>query len=657
MTSRLDLLNAVSGGTVLGGLCPEGGEVRRWNSGRLVSGAGQATNKPNLPAGRGYNGHSQRHSPAKAAQVPGRGGAKPLPIDKSITLQSQVSVDQNYGRLTPPPPLPANRTRPGITAIVQTREHYPVSIPQAITTDSTSKEGRKVSQDSLQVNGSPSRDISWVPPHLRKPKGGRSTASPSPTVSRPTSPRPNGSETEDVAPSRCEDPHKITSLSAREIFFQDNIQALDRDVEDKLVKARIVIYELLDAPLCLWELVFGGKKIIRGDIRDLLQVLQAGSVCFLRRSRHKSPVQSHHLQFSGIDEAVKLQKEVDYRRLQYADSIEPFYNEVAVKLTPAQCLTDCKKEVLPAGKVEKEPTVGFSTTAGRVLWTGQSGVLRGSNTNSQTARPGEKKPMFVMVSAAKSSQQNLAPRPKTPPGPTAINHQRTGSGWSDKDLISFSPGPPTRPQHVDDLAGLELKQTVATEARTSSELSPRNQEDSYQTTPLNPAEEVTKALRNIKIHTVRHLSLGSLEIIDQISGDYDWLIQRSRILSIALDKPYQEAAYTVTLSHLVEKEGFLSLTSDEQKKCFSVACSIVRHGDAPIVRSAEEIRSLRTGEEPCPNEVEELNALIQQYRHGQPINQVAYRPHDIKATNGHRRSSTADTMSMLANQLESLTMK
>ncbi|KAI1363835.1 hypothetical protein F5Y08DRAFT_231794 [Xylaria arbuscula] len=666
------------GGTVLGGLCPKGGEVKRWELGKLVIRTGQAINMVNLPTGRGHNDLNENHSSPKGAQVPGRGRgrgglerpSKPILTVKSKTSQSEITVDENHGRLTPPPRSLANKTNPGKTTMVQPQELHLVLTPKTIKASLTPDEDTKVSQNGLPVRNSPSLDASWVPPHLRKSNGTHSTVSPSPTISRPSSPRSNGFKPDNIISTRCEEPHKITSLDAHEIFFQGNLQVRDPETNN-LVKARIVIYKLLDPPICVWELTIETQKMIRGDIRDLLPVLQTGSMSFLRRYRKGSLVRSHQLQFPNIGEAEEFQKEANFRRGQYANSIETLYDETSMERSKAEHIADCKPEVSLTHKVEKEPAGDFTATAGRVSWTCQSGVLRGANTNTPAERQGQTKPAFETVSVAQPAQKNAVPRtntpslfvsntprPKTPPRPAAVNHKRSGSGWSDsKDLISFSPSPSTRSRHSDDLAGLELEPSVATAAQTSSGLSSGKQEDHSRTRRLDSLQKSLKDLLNLEIRTVRHPSPESLEVIDKISGDYDRLIQRSMVLSLRLNRPYQEMVSAVALSHLLEREEFMSLSLDDQKECLSVVCCRVCHGDATIVRSAEQIRALRTGEEPYPDAVKELNALILRHRRGVPISQPAYRPQDTKAANGHRRSSTVDTMTMLASQLESLNMK
>ncbi|KAI0528320.1 hypothetical protein F5B22DRAFT_641293 [Xylaria bambusicola] len=572
VSHRQDMFNATPGGPVLGGLCPEGGEVKRWNSGKQVEGFKNITNLPNLPTSRGQTPNRSRGSPEKSIQTPGhvrgrgRGGggaqppSRPSPRHESMTFQPQEHINENSGRLPQPPQSP--------------------------------------------------RDTSWVPPHLRKSSGSRSPASPSAAVSRQTSPRPSQLTIGDSTPSPLEKLHETTNLNAREVFFQDNVTVVQYGEPNLPTRGQITIYELLDAPVCIWELAIEGKETKRGDIRELLEVLENGSTSYLRRHRAGGPVRSNPLQFSDINKAKKFVQEANLRRIQYIGSSETIYDEITLPLSLAQNAAVCKAAVEPVDE---------------------------------------------------KTQQIVKPRPQTPPKAAAVNHQRMESGWSDKDLISFSPGPTIQSQQNNGGTRFEREQSVIVKMETSSGLSAQNQADHeelvskpmineghqvrQEVKPRNRAEEATKALRNVEVDIVRHLSHASLELVAEISDEYDQLTHRSTLLSIALDTPHRDPAFLTTLTHLAQKPKFLDLSRDDQKDCLSVICSIVRHGDARIVRSQEEIRALRS-EEACPEAIKELNALIQRQRGGVPISQPT-----------HVRSSTADTMTMLVGQLEMLSMK
>ncbi|KAK5628886.1 hypothetical protein RRF57_004601 [Xylaria bambusicola] len=509
VSRRPDVCNATHGGPVLRGFCPEGGEVKRWHSGRLVGEINNITNSPSLSASQGHAPPGSKSSPEKSIQTPGHGRGRGR---------------GRGGAQSPFRPLPRDE---------------------------------------------------WVPPHLRQSSGSRSPVPPSAAVSRQTSPRPSQFTIEDTALGSLENPHKTAKLDAREIFFQDNVHVVQYDGPNLPVKGQITIYELLDAPICVWELMIEDKEIRRGDVRELLEVLENGSMSYLRRHRTGGPVRSNPLRFTDIDRAKKFVQEANFRRNQYIGSSETIYDETTVRLSPAQHAAICKAAVEPV---------------------------------------------------AEKTQQMAMPQPQTPPKAVAVNHQRIGSGWSDKDLISFSPGLPIQSQQNDSRARLEREQSVKVKQ-------------------LNLAEEATKALRHVEVGTVRHLSPASLQVVAEISKEYDQLTHRSTLLSIALDTPNRDPAFLTTLTHLAQKQKFLNLSHDDQKDCLSVICSIVRHGDARIVRSQEEILALRS-EEACPEAIKELNALIQRQRGRVPISQPA-----------HVRSLTADTMTRLAGQLEMLSMK
>ncbi|KAI3342268.1 hypothetical protein F4824DRAFT_196184 [Ustulina deusta] len=656
----------------LGGIGPDGSGVKRWDAGTPANRTKDADNLLNRPAGRGRPVSSRKESPlAQPVQVPGhgRGGGGPLPNLFQVTengLQTPTQQPQeiascSHGKLTQPLQSPMNGTLPGIATTSEPRVPRSVSLPQAISTGSVSKTAPNIGHEASESGFPSSRDTSWVPPHLRKASGIQSAAQ-SPTVPRQASPPLSQGKSETTALDQSVNVHKITSLDAREIFFQNTVYVVEYGGGNKSASGRIVIYELLDAPVCVWELTIEEKeKVIRGDIRELLEVLPNGSMAYLRRHREGGPVRSNPLRFSGIDEAQIFINEANIRRDQYSRSSEAIYTETTAELSPAQYATAHLTTVELAEKATHGAAVDSTATSGRKLDT--SGLMSPQPRQLTPMRSNPEEPKLVKLTT-EFRQHNVEPRSHTPPIPfltakgestplkvTSGDYERTGSGWSDKDLISFSPEPADGPSQSDEVARLEYEQPIFAESCTladagnlsglpsEKQVDPEEQvyssttggehETGQETKRLHTAEETTKALRNIEvIDTVDKPSLECRKFLWGITEDYTGLIQKSTLLSIALDTPYSKAAFVTTLIHLVEMDEFLKLSRDDQKSSLAFAHAIVRHGDSPIIRSQEEILALRSGEEACPEAIKELNALIKGKGRGwgPPVSRHIYRP-------------------------------
>ncbi|KAI1308488.1 hypothetical protein F5Y03DRAFT_349965 [Xylaria venustula] len=475
-----------------------------------------------------------------------------------------------------------------------------------------SKKAPKTGRKTSEAGCSSTRSSSWVPPHLRGASESQASASQSPPISRQSSPRLYQQATEAATPCQITNFDKITSLDVREIYYQDDLQVVEYGGENKPTRAMITIYELLEAPVCVWELKIGNnQKMIRGDIRELLEILPYGSTAYLRRRRGDGPVRSNPLRFSGIEAARKFINETNIRRNQYAQIPIELYTETTVEPSPVQ-----------NAKVQ--------TTA---------------------AEPAAKDTYKVIATTVSGPRLDM-PRPKSPqPTPPIVTAGE--SGWDDNDLISFSPGPLNRSSR-----GRGLLRSLSPEQADPREQSPSPVIDSKQyeeenKEQVNLAEEATRSLRNIgDLGDVHNAPPNCLEFIWGASMDFTELIKRTKLLSIALDTSYPKAAFTATLVYLVEKDEFLQLSRDDQKRSLALVCTIVRHGDKPIIRSQEDILSLRSGKEPCPEAIKEFNAFIRGQKQAEPVPRPSPRP-----VNGHRRSSTTDTMTGLAEQLGSWSMR
>ncbi|KAI0967385.1 hypothetical protein F4678DRAFT_465632 [Xylaria arbuscula] len=622
----------------LGGIVPDGCEVRRWNPARRADKTDHIDKQPSQPAGQGHPVSDQKPSSIPPRQISSQGRGKMG--CQTPPRQLQEKTGQGDGQQSQPLASSTNEVLPasGVTSKPPVRRS--ASILPATTMDAASKGTPKTGRETSEADCSSTRSSSWVPPHLRGASESQASASQSPTISRQSSPRPCQQTAEATAPCQITNVDKITSLDAREVFYQDDLQVVEYGGQNKPTRARMVIYELLEAPVCVWELTIENKqKVIRGDIRELLEILPYGSTAYLRRRRGDGPVRSNPLRFSGIEAARKFIDETNFRRNQYAQIPDELYTETTVELPPVQNAKVHKTAAEPAAKDKHE--VIATTASGPQLDTTCPKLPH----NRLPSRMGSDQKVPELAEPTQDRpEQNIRLRPRTPPISSPVAKGRStppivtagGSGWDDNDLISFSPSPVNRSSGSGELVRSPSPEQVDPGEQIASSM----------------AEEAAKFLRNIgDVSDVHNVPPNCLAFIWGASVDFTELIKRTTLLSIALDISYQKAAFTATLVYLVEKDGFLQLSCDDQKRSLGLVCTIVRHGNRPIVRSQEDILALRSGEEPCPEAVRELNAFIRGRKQGERPERTP------RPVNGHRRSSTTDTMTALADQLGSFSMR
>ncbi|KAI1133332.1 hypothetical protein F5Y10DRAFT_260212 [Nemania abortiva] len=607
----------------LGGIIPDGGEVRRWDTGRQAG----TTDNPfqNLPAGRGRGRPvcSPIGSPEGLhASTAGRGHGKDGYIPNSPICGSQLQP-------------------PHLRTAIEAASQVPLGARQAST-------------------------------HL---------TGPAVEVTVETT-------AEAIVIDQTENVRKSTTLDAREIFFSGEVLLPRRSgVDDKPAKGRIVIYELLATPVGIWELTIEGKEVIRGDIRELLEVLHDGSKVFLRRYPNKTQVRSEPLRFSDVNEARIFTDEANIRRNQYCLSSAPIHAESSSTITPAQSVLTPGA----AGEVARE-----AAAPSVVVDLDKVPAIKDSMPLPQEPKlegPAPEEPNLG-ERANGYAQPKAEPRPHSPSIPPAIarvestpmksetgSHKRTGSGWSDSDLINLSPNSAHGSR-----GGYEQPQTAGIYT-TLGAGTPKgwliDQEE-------DAAEQTIKALRDVKIIDDASIPTGKHYQFLFRNSSYT-LVRKSKLLAMALEGSSSQAedtAYAASLLHLVELDDFLQLPRDDQKNILAVLYAVVRRGDSRIIRTPDEIYALRTGWESCPREISHFNLLVKGgwskaipqpvFRDPTPgessdetaskcsegllrsrwANSAEDKTETIvdRKANSHQRSSTNGTMSILADQLNSLSV-
>ncbi|KAI0479767.1 hypothetical protein F4859DRAFT_529926 [Xylaria cf. heliscus] len=519
----------------LGGIIPHGGEVKRWDSGRLFNASHHIDNPIlNRPAGRGRPVAGQKRSLlGQSVQATGcghgRGGHLPNPLQvngstrDNPTQQPQGGVSQGY--IVPP--------------VLQQL--------QMVETNSSSVTSKTATNIGLQGPGTmqPSVDRpTWVPPHLRKTDGRQSTASQSPVISRQASPRLSG---------------KIPTENAREIFLQQDVLILPQCGTEKPVRGELVLYELLNAPIGIWELIMEDEKILnKGKISDLLDALSDGSKAFLRRLNSDRRVVSDPLRLSTVDEAINFTKEVNLIRKKFPGSETTPAEDTMER--PVQNGVACEKTNHSTKKATRKEAVESTESIGKK-------ARELSFELPQSRQPELNKPHLdehkLPRRGTEINQHKVESRPQTPaiPSPTAeveltpieaaaSSHIRKGSGGSDSNLISFSPDKDCKPSRSDEkLRGIPVNYTVL--RRTCNFL------------------------------------------------NYAFKNEHPR---------YSNPAYIASFLHLLERNEFMAQSPDERKTSVETLYTIIGGMDFRTVLPSKVLYGLRSGDEACPEAIKKFNA-------------------------------------------------
>ncbi|KAI0100193.1 hypothetical protein GGR51DRAFT_575841 [Nemania sp. FL0031] len=618
----------------LGGIIPDGGDVKKWDNTKRLT-------VPNLPAGRGRPVNGQKYPPLGPTVGRGHGNSGFLP-DSLQKIDNQI-----------------------------------IGAEQPIT----------------------SRQL----PHLRKATENQSIASQVPAIPHQGLPSLTEVTAKVIALDQASNFHNLTTLDPREIFFQGDVLMPNQIGVggDKPAKGRIVIYELLATPIGVWEITVEGRKVIRGDVRELLEILPDGSKVFLRRWPNKTQVRSEPLRFSNVTEAEIFTFEANIRRLQYTNSSEPIQLETSFDLSPVQdVVTPSEAKETPKKAMTPETAINPTKTSGSevdgfertirekeeedIKRMKEEAEMKAKRIAEEVAekvksclvwsRP-EKSDLDepkLVGQTAECVQPKVEPQSQTlpvslttglvVPTPTKAgtnHHTRTGSGWSDSDLINLSPDSASGSRY--DFKQSETAESCTTlGVETSKRLLPGPHGGSTSQAPCfvsnraplkrtetDAVEEVIRALRDVKVLEGVPASEGRsgdpLHILRGDSAYYETLVRKSRLLALALEGSSGQTlntAFVASLLHLVELDEFLNLSHEDQKKSLAALYTVVCRCRPRITRTSDEIRALRSGWETCPQAIRDFNALV---RGGW--------------AKGHRRSSTNDSMSFLTDRLKALSVR
>ncbi|KAI1113537.1 hypothetical protein F5Y14DRAFT_462322 [Nemania sp. NC0429] len=647
MNSRSDTHNLNPRVSSLGGVVPEGAEVRRWDSGRPTDAVRQVDN-PFLtrPTGQEPPASSRKESHrGLPAQAIGRGHG---PVEHHVNpLQTPIHLPQDavgrgHGKPVRPQRSPASE--------VLGSAHPSVSL--------SSPNGRMIDQTPAAGPNS-NHSTSWLPPHLRKTSENQSSTSQNRTVSQETSAQLSEA-TAGVIVLGENGIRKSTTLDAREIFYEKDVSVFRAN--NKPGNGRIVIYELLDAPVGIWELTIEDKTVIRGDVRNLQEMLTDGSKAFIRRLNN-GRVQSDQIRFSDINEANIFKSEVNLRRGQYPHSAST-HTETTIELSPVHNMVPSGTAVEVTKSLEHATAVAGPAEPGQQRYDSDFSdslqpkkVTVEENTAEKHATDvyAAKKHTAVEHPAEKLkrawavSRREFEYRPRTPPmSLTAAfaestlaeaSDEQVQSGGYDNDLIRLSPYSSAGSSKSDELVKHKPLQPAVAELHSlweetgSPSVLPSEQQaklgelisidvadeetEVQQEKGRISAADATRALRDIKIiddvSVPTNGSGNTLELPWMDPADYARLARKSELLAMALgpsSSSTRSAVFLTSLLHLVEIDEFLDLPYDEQKKNLTTLYTIIRQSAPRIVRTQNEIFALRSNAVPCPEAIKKLNALV-----------------------------------------------
>ncbi|KAI3326340.1 hypothetical protein HD806DRAFT_444030 [Xylariaceae sp. AK1471] len=491
-----------------GGLIPEGGQVRIFSLGHNL--------RPALSAGRGRVVPVQWNSLVEQPTQPAsRGHERSVSTQPPNRLANPLHMNE-HGRGVPIQQAPLGvrpQERPnqsvGQLALSQRSVVNGLQLVKATTSELTAPRSASLLQENPGSSASvKTLTIDWVPPHLRKGSESQPSAPQSPASSQQVSPRLLVGSPEvfvvDVNENLC----TVTTLKAREIFHRVEVGVWRQAAGDnKLMPGLLVIYELLDAPVGIWELAIKNYMVTRGDVRELLDILPNGSKVFLRRqakSPPKSSVQSTPLKFESIAEAQNLIREVNVRREQYRHSSEPIHIETTKQLSPVEDATKHGLAIESADKAERKLDTPSLPTSKPEPPKSEKSVLEKPNpeelklkepvteldksmeepestiqpTTSPTVKV-ESPPAKTTVvkslwagsgwSDAESDTQPASPTAKVESPlakATALENQWARSGWTSNDLIDLTDAADALDERRDELTGLSYEPSVAAECCT-----------------------------------------------------------------------------------------------------------------------------------------------------------------------------------------------
>ncbi|KAI1466187.1 uncharacterized protein F4812DRAFT_466005 [Daldinia caldariorum] len=374
---------------------------------------------------------------------------------------------------------------------------------------------------------------------------------------------------------------------------------------------QVSVFERPQNNIVMWQLSIDNGKATRGDIRLCLSPFQYGSKIHLRRQDgENSEVRSSLIRFDNILAANEFQGVVNSYRKQQQNSQEPLYMEV----TETDSLAELQ---LNAGNKNS----------------GKTDEQASKNEVPQTHQPRVGTPTRISPVAAQDvevSNEDLIDLSS----PKSLKIQTSSSDLIDLTDLAANPKPVVRLPVVDsigvpELANLQRVPVLPTLSECTRPTTARSQtmspsvmtqysfnlstamlstsqleQDVTTIETIRPGEDISQdSLRVLSFLTMRDYQ-GMVKMYRYLSEFFKWAWDSSPIPAAKL------AAMQVAMTQLKKYEEFGGLNEDDQKKAIAVVYANVMHGNAPIIRSIDEMITLRQRASPCPRRVHRFNDVF-----------------------------------------------
>ncbi|KAF3058175.1 hypothetical protein GL218_05260 [Daldinia childiae] len=399
---------------------------------------------------------------------------------------------------------------------------------------------------------------------------------------------------------------KTTTLKLGRVIFRDEDVTIMLVVGlDAFSPGQVSLHER-PSGVVIWNLHINTGRAMRGDIRLCLQPFQYGSSVHLRRQDNEaSEVRSSQIRFSSISAAQKFEEVVKSYRKQQENSRIPILIEMSeTELVPQlESGTDSKDsektdEQAPENQVSKTDRSRVDTVTSTPLKSTPSQPIPSTETTNED---------LIDLHSPESLK-----RPKSPIDLIDLgSHEKAiANSIGDAESVSLQRESVIAAPIKSAFPTIAQSQTISPSVTTQYSIS-------FSTATVLSTPQLEQDIATIEAITAGvDLSQDSLRVLSSLMArDYEHMIRISRnlleYLMWARDSSSvtsaKQAAMQVTTMQLKRYEGFSGLDQDEQRKAIAVVYANILHGNAPIIRSVDEMIMLRQYAHPCPPRVRRFN--------------------------------------------------
>ncbi|KAI1808870.1 hypothetical protein F4811DRAFT_548447 [Daldinia bambusicola] len=367
---------------------------------------------------------------------------------------------------------------------------------------------------------------------------------------------------------------------------------------------QVSVYKRPQSNIVIWQLSIDNGKATRGDIRLCLNPFQYGSKIHLRRQDDEtSEVRSSLISFDTSLAANEFKVAVNSHLEQQKNSQEPLYMEVTETGPVVELQLNASNK--NSGKTNEQAL--------------KNGVPQTHQTRVNTPTPISPIATQGVVDAPNEDLIDLS-------SPKSLKRQTSSSDLIDlaansqpvvdsigvpefanlqRAPVPPTPGEYTRPtiarsQTLSPSITTQYSLNLNTATLSTSQL----EQDVTTIEAIRAGEDMSQdSLRVLSFLTMRDYK-RMVKIYHNLSEFFRWARDSSPIPAEKL------AAMQVSMTQLNKYEEFASLNQDDQQKAIAVVYSNVVHGDAPIIRSIDEMIMLRQRASPCPQGVHRFNGIF-----------------------------------------------